>query len=219
MRERRGSSGYNPGSRYIDPFLGEETAQHNQQVVTRALTSAQTIFRNGRPCRHDLPRLQRQVRHGESRLPISNTAYTRTVTDTLAPQNKSLCENAQDILEMQGVAPALRETLSLAVPHLAIKHHTSASGVEHIDVEQTVPGLRASSERRVLDGSQKTVESPIFGALVVQNRRATADELGAGWLKDGLLPETFVDGTVVHSLAQSDPEKGGEAWRVEQVSR
>ncbi|TFK84280.1 hypothetical protein K466DRAFT_602146 [Polyporus arcularius HHB13444] len=131
--------------------------------------------------------------------------------------NKSLCENAQDILEMQGVAPALRETLSLAVPHLAIKHHTAASGIEHIDVEQTVPGLRASSERRVLDGSQKTVESPIFGALIVQNRRATADELGAGWLKDGLLPETFVDGTVVHSLAQSDPEKGGEAWRVEQT--
>ncbi|KAI0691838.1 hypothetical protein C8T65DRAFT_745389 [Cerioporus squamosus] len=112
--------------------------------------------------------------------------------------NKSLCEKAQEVLEMQG-------------------HHTSASGVEHIEVDQTVPGLRASSERRVLDGAQKTVESPIFGALVVQNRRVEAEEIKVGWLKDGLLPETFVDGKVVHTRAQSDPARGGETWRVQQT--
>ena len=111
----------------------------------------------------------------------------------------------------------MRKTLSLAVPHLAIKHYTDASGVEHIEVEQNVPGLRSSSEHRVLDWSQKKVESPLFGALVSQNRRVNVAELEAGWLKEGLLPESFVDGTVIHTLAQSDPEKSGDTWRMEQV--
>ncbi|RPD69745.1 hypothetical protein L226DRAFT_616670 [Lentinus tigrinus ALCF2SS1-7] len=133
--------------------------------------------------------------------------------------NKTLSENQQDILKAQGVSWTMRKTLSLAVPHLAMKHYTSASGVEHIEVEQTVPGLRSSSEHRVLDWSQKKVDSPLFGALVSQNRRVKASEVeaGAGWLTEGLLPESFVDGTVVHTLAQGDLGKGGETWRMEQT--
>ncbi|KAI0683460.1 hypothetical protein C8T65DRAFT_749487 [Cerioporus squamosus] len=112
----------------------------------------------------------------------------------------TLYENEQDILKAQGVGWAMRKTLSLAVPHLAIKHSTDAAGVERIDVDQTVPGLRSATEHRVLDWSPKT-----------------ADALDVAWLREGLLPETFVDGTVVHMLAQSDPEKGGEGWRMEQT--
>ncbi|KAI0687173.1 hypothetical protein C8T65DRAFT_747138 [Cerioporus squamosus] len=131
--------------------------------------------------------------------------------------NMTLYENEQDILKAQGVGWAMRKTLSLAVPHLAIKHSTDAAGVERIDVDQTVPGLRSATEHRVLDWSPKTVESPIFGALVVRSHRVKADALDVAWLREGLLPETFVDGTVVHMLAQSDPEKGGEGWRMEQT--
>ncbi|TFK79515.1 hypothetical protein K466DRAFT_606088 [Polyporus arcularius HHB13444] len=132
-------------------------------------------------------------------------------------QNKALSEKEQDILKMQGVGWAMRKTISLAVPHLAIKHYTDAAGVEHIEVEQTVPGLRSNSEHRVLDWSQQKVDGPIFGALVTQNRRVQADELEPGWLKDGLCPETFVDGAIVHTLAQSDSQKDRETWRMEQT--
>ncbi|RPD78700.1 hypothetical protein L226DRAFT_568306 [Lentinus tigrinus ALCF2SS1-7] len=48
-------------------------------------------------------------------------------------------------------------------------------------------------------------------------RHVKADELEAAWLTEGLLPESFVDGTILHTLAQSDLGKGGETWRMEQT--
>ena len=111
----------------------------------------------------------------------------------------------------------MRKAATLATPHLAIKHYKDATGVEHIEVEQAV-GSNKLTENRVLDASQKMINSPLMGALVQRNRRVAVGELEVEWLKQGWLAESFVDGAVIHVIADSDAGKSEAKWHMEQVS-
>ncbi|PIL25503.1 hypothetical protein GSI_13394 [Ganoderma sinense ZZ0214-1] len=132
------------------------------------------------------------------------------------PQNKEQSEKNDEILKNQGVSWMARKAATVATPHLTIKHYKDASGVEHIEVEQAVAG-NMLSEHRVLDSSQKTIDSPLMGKLVQQNRRVAAGELEVEWLKQGWLAESFVDGAIIHVTADSGAGKGDGKWHMEQV--
>ena len=110
-----------------------------------------------------------------------------------------------------------RKAATVATPHLTIKHYKDSAGVEHIEVEQTVAGNKLA-ERRVLDYSQKSIDSQLVGALVQRNRRVAVGELGMEWLKQGWLAESLVDGAVIHVTADSDAAKSETKWHMEQVS-
>ncbi|TFK84274.1 hypothetical protein K466DRAFT_589066 [Polyporus arcularius HHB13444] len=79
-----------------------------------------------------------------------NTAHTHTVTDT---RTAGISPSARTRKTSSGCKAS---PWRCATPSSSqSRTYASASGVEHI-----VPGLRASSERRVLDGSQQRSRAP-----------------------------------------------------------
>nr|VWO99835.1 Non-specific serine/threonine protein kinase (EC [Ganoderma boninense] len=130
--------------------------------------------------------------------------------------NKAQSEKNDEILKNQGVGWVTRKAATHATPHLAVKHYKDASGVEHVEVEQAVAGSTVS-EHRVLDSSEKAIDSPLVGPLVQRNRRVAAGELGVDWLKEGWLAESFVDGGIIHVTADSDAGKSDGTWHMEQL--
>ncbi|KAI1786606.1 hypothetical protein LXA43DRAFT_1099074 [Ganoderma leucocontextum] len=83
-----------------------------------------------------------------------------------------------------------------------LKHqgYKGDTGVEHIEAEADIGGKKVSEHRR--------------------NRRVAVGELEVESLrvKEGWLPETFVDGAITHFTADGDPAKGSEAtWHIQQA--
>ena len=54
--------------------------------------------------------------------------------------NKTLSDDSDAILALQGVGWFMRKTLRLATITLSIKHYKDESGVEKIDIDQTISG-------------------------------------------------------------------------------
>lgn len=105
--------------------------------------------------------------------------------------------------------------MGMIAPHVAIKHYTDDSNVEHMEIQQSVSDTRKNEEHRVLNWSELKQENPIFGPTVVMSRRVQLAELGAEWLKKGWLPESFVGGAIVYHLVKAE---GDTAWSMEQVT-
>lgn len=100
--------------------------------------------------------------------------------------------------------------LEHVTPRLVIRH-TPASGedesLETIAVERTL-GARTFAERRVLDGVEVARVGALSGRpLRVRARRAPPAALACAWLRaeDAWLPESFVDGELVHTSSRCEP--------------
>ena len=126
----------------------------------------------------------------------------------------ALCTNNDDILKVQGVSWMMRKAAGNAAPHLSMKHTTDpATGAEAIDIELVTMG-QTRDERRVLDGAEKEVDNKLFGKAKTTNGRV---DPGAGamlckCLGEAWLPESYVDGKIIHVRV-----KGDAGWVMEQV--
>ncbi|PQE05446.1 lccl domain-containing protein [Rutstroemia sp. NJR-2017a BBW] len=101
--------------------------------------------------------------------------------------NKTLSDDADPILALQGVGWWTRKAISLATVTLHAKQYTDENGLTHIDIEQTATGgIKGTTELRTLDWEKRSHEDHLFGKLVGQSRwLSTLDEVDDAFLKDG----------------------------------
>jgi hypothetical protein len=132
-------------------------------------------------------------------------------------QNKTLSDDTDEILRLQGVGWLKRRAIALATITLYVKHYKDESGVEHIDIDQKLTGgITGSSEIRILDWTSREHDDSIYGPLVGKSRRVKLDEIENEYLKKGWLQDTEQHGAI-NAYAQSDTPKSGTSWTADQV--
>jgi hypothetical protein len=132
-------------------------------------------------------------------------------------QNKNLSDDTDEILRLQGVGWLMRCAIGLATVTLYVKHYKDESGVEHIDIDQTLTGgIPGSSESRTLDWTDRARSDPIHGHIVGKSKRVKLDEIENEYLKNGWLQDTEQHGAI-NAYAQSDTSKSGTSWTADQV--
>jgi len=131
--------------------------------------------------------------------------------------NKSLSDEMDEILRLQGVPWLKRKAVRVASVNLAVKHFTDADGVEHIETTQTLTGgVGGNFENRILDWDQREVDNPLLGPLVARSRRVPLNEVDSEFLKQGWSDEVKEHG-VVFTRVEGNPAKGGKKWAMEQT--
>ena len=135
------------------------------------------------------------------------------------PQNKSLSDDTDPVLALQGIGWWMRKAIALATVTLHIKQYTTEDGHTHIDIDQTATGgIKGTTENRELDWTERSHSDGIFGNLKGKSRWITLDAVEDPFLKDGWLEgdeenggpngEKFVESYVVNE------EKG---WTGDQI--
>ncbi|KAG1749845.1 uncharacterized protein EDB91DRAFT_1046447 [Suillus paluster] len=131
--------------------------------------------------------------------------------------NKTLSDNSDDILKLQGVSWFKRRAISMFTLTLVVKHYTDEAGIEHVDIDQTLSGgIPGTSEDRILDWEERSESDDVFGAVVGQTKRIKLEEVEDEFLKSGWTEDTIEDGTVL-AIAWSETPKSGMVWRAEQT--
>ncbi|TFK56958.1 LCCL domain-containing protein [Heliocybe sulcata] len=132
--------------------------------------------------------------------------------------NKTLSDDTDKILELQGVSWFKRKIISNSSLTLYVKHYKSdEDGQEHIDIKQVLSGgLSGSDEERTLDWQERRKEDSTFGAVIGKSKRMTVEEVEDEFLKNGWTDDTLGDG-VVCSYVVSDTEKSKTTWTAEQI--
>jgi len=133
--------------------------------------------------------------------------------------NKTLSDDSDPVLVLQGVGWWQRKAISLATVTLHTKQYTGEDGVTHIDIEQTATGgIKGTTELRILDWAERAHEDHIFGSLKGKTRWLNMDTIEDPFQKDGWLMgdeekagpngELFIESFVVNE------ERG---WTADQI--
>ncbi|KAH8099432.1 hypothetical protein BXZ70DRAFT_300636 [Cristinia sonorae] len=131
--------------------------------------------------------------------------------------NKTLSDDADEILRLQGVSWWTRQAIKMSTLYLTIKHYKDDAGVEHIDIDQVLTGgVGASKEERTLDWAERETNNTTFGWVLGRSRRIKLDELDDEFLKTGWLADVAEHGAI-QAVAQSDTAKSGTTWYSEQT--
>lgn len=134
-------------------------------------------------------------------------------------QNKSLSDDNDEILRLQGVGWMTRKAISIATLYLDVNHFTE-DGIEQIIIDQTITGgIKGTKEHRKFDWVERPHEDHIFGPVLGKSSRFTLDEIEQDWLKQNWLEESFLDGKIIYTRAASDTAKSGKTWSAQQVSQ
>ncbi|KAI0652279.1 hypothetical protein C8Q79DRAFT_922775 [Trametes meyenii] len=132
--------------------------------------------------------------------------------------NKSLSDDNDEILRLQGVSWFTRKAIAMATLYLSVKHYKDDSGIEHIDIEQTLTGgIKGTNEYRILDWTERSHEDHVFGPVIGKSRRVPLTEVEHDWLKKDWLDDTLMDGAIIFTTAKSDTEKSGRTWSAQQT--
>lgn len=133
------------------------------------------------------------------------------------PQNKTLSNSTDKMLELQGVGWLKRKAIALATITLNINHYKDDGGVEHIDIDQILTGgIPGTTEKRSLNWTFHEHEDHVFGAIIGKSRRSKVEDIEEPFLKEGWLPDTIEHG-VIESYVESDTPKSNTTWNVSQV--
>lgn len=126
--------------------------------------------------------------------------------------NKTLSDDIDPVLNMQGVTWFNRTAISYATVSLYVNHYKDENGVEHIDTDQRLTGgVPGTIENRILDWTPITHYDYVFGAIIGKSRRLKVVEIDDHFLKDGWLSDTQEHG-VICSQIESDRDKSGYSW-------
>ncbi|KAF7932394.1 hypothetical protein BELL_0687g00070 [Botrytis elliptica] len=106
--------------------------------------------------------------------------------------NKTLSDDTDPVLALQGIGWWTRKAISLATVTLHVKQYIDENQIPHIDIDQTATGgLKGTSEYRVLDWSVRTHEDHLFGKIAAQSRFCTLEQAAEfdddAFLRDGWL--------------------------------
>jgi len=131
--------------------------------------------------------------------------------------NKSLSDDIDEILRLQGLSWFTRRTIGLATLTLYVNHYKDDSGVEHIDIDQALTGgIPGTTENRTLDWTSREHEDYLFGPCLGKSTRLRLEEIDNKYLREGWLPDTEEHGAI-NSYVKSDTPKSNTTWSVEQV--
>jgi len=111
--------------------------------------------------------------------------------------NKTLSDDTDAVLALQGIGWLTRKAISIATITLHIKQYNDKDGATHIDIEQVATGGIRTTELRTLDWVERSHKDSVFGSLTGKSRWKTHDAIEDEYLKDGWLG--------------GDEEKGGPA--------
>lgn len=118
---------------------------------------------------------------------------------------------------MQGVSWLTRRAIAAATLYLEVNHYKDESGVEHIDIKQTLTGgFGGTVEERTIDWTPREKNDRIFGDVVGKSRRVRLEELDIDWLKKGWTNDVSETG-VIEAYVESDTPKSGTSWIADQV--
>jgi len=122
--------------------------------------------------------------------------------------NKTLSDDTDPVLALQGVGWWTRKAIGLATVTLHAKQYTK-EGTTHIDISQTATGgIQGTTETRTLDWQERKHEDHIFGNLNGRSR----------WLSPSAYDE-ITDAFLKADWLEADPEKGGPDGEVHIESR
>ncbi|CCM05181.1 uncharacterized protein FIBRA_07390 [Fibroporia radiculosa] len=125
--------------------------------------------------------------------------------------SKSLSDNTDEILRLQGVGWMTRKIIQVGTLYLTVKHYSDDSGIEHIDILQTLSGLSSSDEDRILDATPRPYEDDVFGKVISVSRRVKVAEIDNQWLLSRWTEDT-VQESLVLTQADSDTPNSGTTW-------
>jgi len=126
--------------------------------------------------------------------------------------NKTLSDDTDEVLTLQGVSWFVRKTISMATLTLDIKHYKDDDGVEHIDIAQTLSGIKGTSEKRTLDGKERPHRDHIFGNCVGSSKRVKLEDVEKGYLRDGWAEDLVKEGLVDSFVANTEND-----WTAHQI--
>ncbi|KAH6660536.1 hypothetical protein BKA67DRAFT_653710 [Truncatella angustata] len=120
--------------------------------------------------------------------------------------NKTLSDDVEPGLALQGIGWMTRKAIGLATVTLQVKQYTDAAdGKPHLDIEQTATGgIKGTSEHRTLDDTPREHADWLFGKVKGRSLYIAADALPAK-VKEQLLGDDFL----TEGWLQSDEEKTG----------
>lgn len=144
----------------------------------------------------------------------------------ISEQNKTLSDDFDSVLALQGVSWLTRKAISFATVVLTIKEYSEDS-FYHIDITSVASGLSTTQENRTLDWSERDHTDRIFGSVRGKSRMFNTGEyqmegpgspedatfLQAEKLKDGKTDSKFLDDEHVQSWVKS---VDGGNWIAEQ---
>ncbi|KAI9745116.1 MAG: hypothetical protein M1818_001394 [Claussenomyces sp. TS43310] len=155
----------------------------------------------------------------------------RTLTNADAPQNKTLSDDPDPVLALQGVSWFKRTIIAHATVTLHVRQYVTAeegsdgdSALTHIDIDQTVTGgIKGTTELRTLDWAARGHSDDTFGDVKGRSRwLADLEAPGAGadgelddFLKDGWLHEAA--GPQGEAFVQSWVINEGAGWTAQQI--
>jgi len=131
--------------------------------------------------------------------------------------NKTLSDDSDRVLNLQGVPWYKRKIIGVATITLNVKHYKDESGAERIDIAQTLTGgLSGTTELRTLDGIEREHQDDIFGSVIACSCRVPVEELKEEWLKNGWSEDTLAQ-PLIRTVGKSNTEKSGLTWTAEQT--
>jgi hypothetical protein len=117
----------------------------------------------------------------------------------------------------KGVSWFKRKAISIGTITLYIKHYKDDTGVERIDIDQTITGgIPGTREERCLDWTTRNRDDSLFGAVVGRSRRTKADAIECDFLKTDWTADTLEHG-LIQSYVESDTPKSNTTWIADQV--
>ncbi|KAJ9648590.1 hypothetical protein H2199_001445 [Coniosporium tulheliwenetii] len=132
--------------------------------------------------------------------------------------NKTLSDETDSVLALQGVGWLTRKAIALATITLHTKEYVDDASVTHIDIDQTATGgIKGTSEQRVLDNQFREHTDHIFGELKGRSRWFKLSALDESdydekYLKEGW-EKAIVDGEAIESFV----ENGKAGWTARQI--
>ncbi|KAI9770228.1 MAG: hypothetical protein M1840_003385 [Geoglossum simile] len=134
--------------------------------------------------------------------------------------NKSLSDDIDGILALQGIGWLVRKAISFATVTLRIKQYEEkrddSTSVTHIDIEQTATGgIQGTTEKRTLDWTEREHSDYLFGDLFGKSRWRKLEEIGGDdveFLAEGWLDEVKETGLVESYVISEESE-----WTARQI--
>ncbi|KAI0094779.1 hypothetical protein BDY19DRAFT_42313 [Irpex rosettiformis] len=131
--------------------------------------------------------------------------------------NKSLSDDTDNILALQGVSWMTRKAIALATLYVTLTHTAEEGEVELlVNHQELTGGLGSSTETRPLDWREREVSDKLFGDIITKTRRAKAPDLEHDYLKEGWTEHSLEYG-VINTVGHSDTPKSGMTWVAEQI--
>ncbi|KAI1809435.1 hypothetical protein GGS20DRAFT_571977 [Poronia punctata] len=93
--------------------------------------------------------------------------------------NKSLSDNTDPALQLQGISWLTRKIIANATVNLTVKQYTDANGIVHIEIDQEASGVPGggSHEHRTLDFQERELTDRVFGTIRGQTKFVSTEEI------------------------------------------